>query len=68
MLNLIDIKEDSLPNVGDLITDTSDGSIGLIYDIRLKTYLVYWIHLNNNMVLDTKETSHSLYNFKLIPT
>lgn len=68
MLTLIDIEENKLPNIGDLVTDTSDGSIGLVYDIRLKTYLVYWIHMKNDMVLDTKETPYSLYSFKLIPT
>lgn len=69
MLTLIDITQENLPNIGDLITDPHDDSIGIVYDIELKTYKVYWIHLQQDeRVLDTKETCYSLESFKLIPT
>lgn len=66
MLKLIDIEENSLPNIGDLICDPNDGAVGLIYDIKLKTHLVYWIHISDELY--TKESQYSLMDFKLIPT
>ena len=66
---MIDITQDNLPVIGDMITDTEDGSIGVVYDIKLKTYLVYWIHLPQpERILDTQENPYSLESFKLIPT
>jgi hypothetical protein len=69
VLTLIKITQDNLPSIGDLITDPEDGAVGVVYDIRLKTYLVYWIHLQQDeRVLDTKENPYSLESFRLIPT
>lgn len=67
MLKLIDIEENNLPNVGDLIFDPNDGAVGLVYDIKLKTHLVYWIHIVHDE-LYTQESQYSLMDLKLIAT
>lgn len=70
MLTLIEITQENLPNIGDLITDPQDDSIGLVYDIKLKTYMVYWIRLQreDQNFLDTQENCFTLESFRLIPT